>query len=244
MIKIRTDTNFEEIVNDPMKIAEKLEVEAEFETAKFGPLRRLCGINNRQMRVVGGYETKAHEFPWMAGLTKNGKFQCGASLISKKHILTAAHCVYGFNIQELSVVLADHNRAAPNRLSDIVVRGLRSIKQHEKFDNYTFNNDIAILELDQPVDFTPMVQPACLPQKDIDYSGRNGVVTGWGWTSENDETSDVLRKVTVPIWTKKECGNSHYGEKKISDNMFCAGFSDGKHDACRGDSGDLYICIA
>ncbi|KAG5869644.1 hypothetical protein JTB14_003581 [Gonioctena quinquepunctata] len=32
LIKIRTDANFEEIVNDAMKIAEKLDVEAEFET--------------------------------------------------------------------------------------------------------------------------------------------------------------------------------------------------------------------
>lgn len=40
MIKIRTDANFEEIVNDAMKIAEKLDVEAEFETSRSRPLRR------------------------------------------------------------------------------------------------------------------------------------------------------------------------------------------------------------
>lgn len=53
-----------------------------------------CGISNRQMRVVGGNVTKIHEFPWLAGLSKNGEFYCGAALITRRHLLTAAHCVY------------------------------------------------------------------------------------------------------------------------------------------------------
>ncbi|KAG5886480.1 hypothetical protein JTB14_034401 [Gonioctena quinquepunctata] len=40
LIKIRSDANFEEIVNDAMKIAEKLDVEAGFETSRSRPLRR------------------------------------------------------------------------------------------------------------------------------------------------------------------------------------------------------------
>ncbi|XP_022830235.1 zinc finger MYM-type protein 1-like [Spodoptera litura] len=39
LIKIRTDTNFEEIVSDAKKIAEKLDVETEFETSRSRPLR-------------------------------------------------------------------------------------------------------------------------------------------------------------------------------------------------------------
>lgn len=71
---------------------------------------------------------------------------------------------FRFDIREISVVLADHNRIAPSRLSTIVVRGLRSIREHERFDKYSYNNDIAILEMDSPVDFTTTVQPACLPR--------------------------------------------------------------------------------
>ena len=40
LIKIRDDANFEEIVNDAMKIAEKLDVEVEFETSRSRFLRR------------------------------------------------------------------------------------------------------------------------------------------------------------------------------------------------------------
>lgn len=198
----------------------------------------VCGQIHRQMRVVGGNVSKPHEFPWIAGLTRGGEFYCGASLITKKHILTAAHCVNGFNIREISVVLADHNRLAPNRLSNIIVRNLRSIKEHELFDANTFNNDIAVLEMDVPVDFTTTVQPACLPHSALsDYSGKTAVVAGWGKTAENEITSDVLRKVSFPVWSTEECYNSNYGRRKIFDNMFCAGFAAGKKDACQGDSG-------
>ncbi|XP_044761607.1 trypsin-1-like [Coccinella septempunctata] len=197
----------------------------------------ICGKNYRHMRVVGGNEADAHEFPWLVGLTRDGEIQCGASLITKRHLLTAAHCVNGFDIREMSVVLADHNRVSPNRLSTIVVRGLRSIREHERFDKYSFNNDIAILEMDSPVDFTTTVQPACLPRRAADYTGRDAVVAGWGKTGENEITSNILRKVTLPVWSRDQCLNSNYGQRKISDNMFCAGFPAGKQDACQGDSG-------
>ncbi|KAL4719980.1 hypothetical protein ACJJTC_017322 [Scirpophaga incertulas] len=39
LLKIRTDINFEEIVSDAKKIAEKLDVETEFETSSSRPLR-------------------------------------------------------------------------------------------------------------------------------------------------------------------------------------------------------------
>lgn len=51
------------------------------------------------MRVVGGNVTNANEFPWLAGLSKNGEFYCGATLITRKHLLTAAHCVYKYLIE-------------------------------------------------------------------------------------------------------------------------------------------------
>lgn len=55
----------------------------------------VCGKSYRNMRVVGGNEANAHEFPWLVGLTNNGEFICGASLITRSHLLTAAHCIHG-----------------------------------------------------------------------------------------------------------------------------------------------------
>ncbi|RZC33798.1 Trypsin domain containing protein, partial [Asbolus verrucosus] len=71
-----------------------------------------------------------------------------------------------------------------------------------------------------------------------DYSGKIAVVAGWGKLNEKDKkASHILRKVAVPVWTKEQCYKSGYGERKISENMFCAGYKEGKRDACQGDSG-------
>lgn len=56
-------------------------------------------------------------------------------------------------------------------------------------------------------------------------------------SGEQGETTNSLRQVVVPIWSKEECGNSDYGKKRLTDNMMCAGYPEGGRDACQGDSG-------
>lgn len=54
-----------------------------------------CGIPARKNRIVGGNETKINQYPWIAAMYRKGKFYCSGALISRRHMLTAAHCVYG-----------------------------------------------------------------------------------------------------------------------------------------------------
>lgn len=64
-----------------------------------------------------------------------------------------------------------------------------------------------------------------------------GIVTGWGATSENGQISVNLQEVTVPIMSNVDCKKTGYGQSRITDNMMCAGFPEGKKDSCQGDSG-------
>lgn len=57
-------------------------------------------------------------------------------------------------------------------------------------------------------------------------------VVGWGRTGENKPVSDELRKVNVPILSQEECDQAGYQKNRLTDNMFCAGYLDGKRDAC------------
>lgn len=64
----------------------------------------VCGVRGRTQRIVGGSVTLAHEYPWIVGLSRQGKLYCGGSLITKKHILTAAHCVNGMEAADIRVI--------------------------------------------------------------------------------------------------------------------------------------------
>ena len=58
-------------------------------------------------------------------------------------------------------------------------------------------------------------------------------MAGWGLTQENGQVSDILREVTVPIITNKECRQTRY-KTMITDNMICAGnVQKGGKDACQ-----------
>ena len=59
-----------------------------------------CGLTNVfSTRIVNGRHTETNAWPWIAALgyreAKSGKifYLCGASLITSKHLVTAAHCV-------------------------------------------------------------------------------------------------------------------------------------------------------
>jgi secreted trypsin-like serine protease len=44
-----------------------------------------------------------NELPWVAGLFKQNKLYCGATIVTNKYLLTAAHCVSNFEPHEIRV---------------------------------------------------------------------------------------------------------------------------------------------
>lgn len=172
-----------------------------------------------------------HEYPWLVGLQKNGKIYCGGALISNGFVLTAAHCVNSFEAKDIRVFLGGHNISADYT----EIRRVAEIISHDYFHPTTFDNDIALLKLDKSVQFSAKIQPACLPETQFeDYDGVYTLIAGWGRTDEKDVNSHKgLRSVVVPIWSGEECANSDYGKKRLTGNMMCAGYPEGRRDACQ-----------
>lgn len=54
-----------------------------------------CGVLKSPTRIVGGIKANPTDFPWQIVLFYQQKFLCGGSIINDRHILTAAHCLYG-----------------------------------------------------------------------------------------------------------------------------------------------------
>ncbi|XP_047115560.1 trypsin-1-like [Schistocerca piceifrons] len=195
-----------------------------------------CGMANERRRIVGGTVTKVKQYPWMAMLMYGRTFYCGGSLISDKYVLTAAHCLYGFDHRRIRVRLLEHDRDKPSE-TEVIERRVMRVRLHRHYDSSNYNNDIALIRLSEPVKIEGDLRTVCMPTKGHSFTGEQGLVTGWGVTKPLGQPSSQLREVTVPIMANSECRKTAYGQQRITENMMCAGYPEGKKDSCQGDSG-------
>ncbi|KAE8578233.1 hypothetical protein XENTR_v10023410 [Xenopus tropicalis] len=137
-------------------------------------------------------------------------------------------------------------------LDNAVLRGVKNITVHPDYMYEGSSGDIALIELEEPIVFTPSIQPVCLPSQDVPLPmGTMCWVTGWGNIKENTPLEDpqTLQKAEVGLINRTSCEamyQSSLGYRPsihlIQDDMICAGYKQGKIDACQGDSGGPLVC--
>jgi len=222
------------------------------------PDSQVCGLDPSK-RIVGGEIAGLKEFPWMALLEydkPNGRgFHCGGSLINKRYVLTAAHCIKRVPRawKVISVRLGEYNLDTDNDCDDVrpgfedcadppVNIPIEEVIVHEQYIPKTPGqaHDIALLRLSREVPFTEYIGPICLPTSptrgNIRYDSGDMTVAGWGRT-ENRSQSNIKLKLQVPVKSNSVC-SSTYSKTNINlgDGQMCAGGISGK-DSCTGDSG-------
>ncbi|XP_037824476.1 LOW QUALITY PROTEIN: venom protease-like [Lucilia sericata] len=198
-----------------------------------------CGERNDESRIVGGTTTGVSEYPWMARLSYFNRFYCGGTLINDRYVLTAAHCVKGFMWFMIKVTFGEHDRCNDKERPETRFV-LRAFTQKFSFSN--FDNDIALLRLNDRVPITSFIRPICLPraeERNELFVGTKGIATGWGTLKEDGKPSCLLQEVEVPVLDNETCvAQTNYTQKMITKNMMCAGYpGKGERDSCQGDSG-------
>ena len=174
-----------------------------------------CGIINTPLkvnRVKWGSETEMNKYPWMVRvLPKN----CGGTLISNRHVLTAAHCIlwthnsqlvpqYDSYIVDLGEHDYDNTIAKRVSVSNYVIHPDYLIDDDGRNDGVS-HYDIAVMTLSSPVTFTREISPVCLPADTLEtHAGQDAILTGWGQT-ELGRPSSVLKEVDCKILSDKEC---------------------------------------
>jgi len=150
---------------------------------------------------------------------------CGGSIYNENFIVDAAHCVDGFDASSLMVVAGEHSLLNESGFEQR--RLVRNITIHPGYDRDTVENDISVLELVSPLDFsTGTVAPIQLGG-DFVMPGTIVTVSGWGAVSADTiKVPNLLRKVDIPVVSNNDCDEA-YGSGSIADTMLCAGLEQG-----------------
>ena len=114
---------------------------------------------------MNGTSANLGEFPWQAQLIAFwdgvNNHLCGGTLISSKHVLTAAHCLF---LPKENITVITGRLSISEYEQQQVTSKVAKVIIHSDYNHPSiFNNDIALLELVEPVPFNKNIEMACLP---------------------------------------------------------------------------------
>lgn len=212
----------------------------------------------KKARIVGGVNADPGEYPFF--VQWGG---CGASLVWKDVLLSAAHC----NVLRTNDVLcgAYVSQTEQGYPVNSVKRRIVDRRVHPDYESQTYKNDFLVLKLDNSVEIPPVSlnEDGLIPTEELPLTVIGLGVTqaqikmtssgaGSNFTidvspemkTENGETSkvlratDILQEVDLKAIGHQTCnGINMYRGHIDKDSMLCAGFKEGGKDACYGDSG-------
>nr|XP_048708828.1 serine protease 27-like [Caretta caretta] len=206
------------------------------------PMLEACEQPMESPRIVGGNDAKNGSWPWQVSIREGSNHVCGGSLIASMGEDTSA---YHVNLGEYQLL---------NPSESLVSFPIKKIYRHPNYTDIRSSSDIALVELETPVNFNRVIRPICLPASSVEFPmGMECWVTGWGDTKYGGSLTapKTLQAVQVPLIDRDACNSlfkiGSYADDPqeidpIKQDMICAGYPQGEKDSCQGDSGGPLVC--
>jgi len=160
---------------------------------------------------------------------------CSGTLITAHWVVTTARCVARRQATELMVLTGTNSLNFGGGKKKVI-----SIVVHAAYDPRTLENDLALLFLDIPTvnahNAYPQFPSVEVEQQLIDDQEKVKIA-GWGNTYDFGVKSLDLMETEAPLVPYHLCSAPDSHGQSLKATMLCAGYEDGRTDACDGDSG-------
>ncbi|XP_035794580.1 transmembrane protease serine 9-like [Anopheles albimanus] len=198
---------------------------------------------NVSYRIINGSSVSISEYPFLVSVQRWEKDTkthiCGGTLISDLWVLTAGHCVVEIE-RDLSVIV--RAESSYHSSGGVLLTVSRAVK-HENFryGSPEIDFDFGLLKLSSK--FERAVPIRLIARHRRIPAGELCTVVGWGLTKGTGDR-EQLRMVRLPIVPQSVCSDAYsvFDPNSVTWRMLCAGYEEGRRDACEGDSGGPLLC--
>ncbi|XP_028034685.1 phenoloxidase-activating factor 1-like isoform X1 [Bombyx mandarina] len=188
--------------------------------------------------------------PWVAriGFTKeetgNVRFACSGSIISKRVVLTAAHCALAKpeRYKLSTVVVGEWDIGRSPDCNDFFCAPptqaikVESVVVHPGYEEKIFRHDIALILLKDEIKYSVTAAPVCLNEKPEVVINERASLVGWGKLSGQTNVVSRQQLLEVPLVPLEKCEKVFGESVPVHEGQLCAGGEEGK-DACSGFGG-------
>lgn len=190
-------------------------------------------------RVTDGIDTSIEYAPWVVSLQYLDYHFCTGTLVTRRHVLTTANCVYSMIPEQIFVQVGSASRTNGGHG---LLKAITNIMVHPNASVPLPNdNDIAVLTLKYPALLSTHVRPIAVAHPENNLTANQTVLlSGWQVAEPNedenatktdtDEVTEILQTAVLSVVDQSECATAHgnvdegesQGQARVNGNMLCA----------------------